>query len=128
MLDTNICIYAIKHRPSTIVEALRRHAHEGLGISSITAAELSFGVAKSGSIRNRSALQDFLASIEIAPFDEQAAEVYGPIRAKLEAEGTPIGPLDTQIASHAISLDATLVTNNLREFVRVSGLRCVNWV
>lgn len=128
MLDTNICIYVIKQAPPSVIKAIRQHAQEGLGISSITAAELNFGVVKSGSTRNRAALREFLSSMEVAPFDDRAAGVYGDVRAALEAAGTPIGPLDTQIAAHAISLDATLVTNNLREFARVPGLRSVNWV
>jgi len=127
MLDTNICIYIIKRSSAQIIDALRRHEPDGVGVSSVTAAELTFGVAKSGSTRNRSALEDFLGSLEIAPFDEAAAWVYGDVRAELERSGTPIGPLDTQIAAHALSLDATLVSNNLREFQRVRGLRCENW-
>jgi tRNA(fMet)-specific endonuclease VapC len=127
MLDTNICIYAIKQSPLSVIEALRRHAAQGIGISAITAAELSFGVAKSRSSRNRAALREFLASLEIAPFDERAADAYGDLRAALESAGQPIGPLDTQIAAHALSLGVTLVSNNLREFERVPGLRCANW-
>ncbi len=127
MLDTNICIDIIKRSPAQIIDALRKHESEGIGVSSVTAAELTFGVAKSGSARNRSALEDFLGSLEIAPFDEAAAGVYGDVRAELEASGLPIGPLDTQIAAHALSLDVTLVSNNLREFQRVRGLRCANW-
>jgi tRNA(fMet)-specific endonuclease VapC len=72
-------------------------------------------------------LEAFLSALEIAPFDDEAAWVYGDIRADLEARGVPIGPLDTQIAAHALSLEITLVSNNLREFERVPGLRCANW-
>jgi tRNA(fMet)-specific endonuclease VapC len=99
-----------------------------LSISSVTAAELNFGVVKSGLACNLVALREFLSSMEVAPFDDRAAAMYGDVRAALEAAGTPIGPLDTQIAAHAISLDATRVTNYLREFVRLPGLRSVNWV
>ena len=127
MLDTNICIYAIKHRPASVIEALRKHAGEGVGVSSITVAELFFGVEKSGSERNRTALRHFLEPLEIADFDTPAAEAYGGVRWQLEQAGTPIGPLDTQIAAHARLLDVTLVTNNLREFARVPGLRLANW-
>lgn len=127
LLDTNICIYAIKQRPASVVEALRAHANAGIGISSITAAELWFGVEKSGSARNRDALRHFLEPLEIADFDATAAEVYGKVRLQLEQAGTPIGPLDTQIAAHAIHLGITLVTNNTREFERVTGLRLENW-
>jgi tRNA(fMet)-specific endonuclease VapC len=128
MLDTNICIYAIKHRPPEVVAALRQHEAEGLGVSSITVAELEFGVAKSGSARNIAALQQFLEPLEIADFDRAAAHAYGRLRAQLEAAGTPIGPLDTQIAAQALSLGVTLVSNNVREFERVPDLALANWV
>jgi len=127
MLDTNLCIYAIKHRPPEVIAALRAHESAGLGLSSITVAELYFGVAKSGSARNLSALEQFLAPLELADFDRSAAAAYGPLRAALEAAGTPIGPLDTQIAAHALALGVTLVSNNTREFARVPGLRLENW-
>ena len=128
MLDTNICIYAIKHRPPEVIAALRAHESAGLGLSSVTVAELYFGVAKSGSARNLSALEQFLAPLELADFDRSAAAACGPLRAAMEAAGTPIGPLDTQIAAHALALGVTLVSNNTREFARVPGLRLENWV
>jgi tRNA(fMet)-specific endonuclease VapC len=127
LLDTNICIYAIKNRPAQVIERLRAHEAEGLGISSISVAELYFGVAKSGSVRNLEALRHFLEPLEIADFDAEAAEVYGDVRLALERAGTPIGPLDTQIAAHALALGVVLVTNNTREFERVSGLVVENW-
>jgi tRNA(fMet)-specific endonuclease VapC len=128
MLDTNTCIYAIKHRPPSVLAALRRHESDGLGVSVITVAELEFGVNKSGSARNAAALQQFLEPLAVADFDREAARHYGVLRAQLETAGTPIGPLDTQIAAHALALKATLVTNNVREFARVPGLAVVNWV
>ncbi|HOB95479.1 MAG TPA: type II toxin-antitoxin system VapC family toxin [Aquabacterium sp.] len=128
MLDTSICIYAMKHRPPEVLTQLRAHAAAGLGISSITAGELHFGVAKTGSVRNQAALRQFLEPLETADFGAQAAENYGRLRATLEQAGTPIGPLDTQIAAHALALDVTLVSHNLREFARVPGLRLVSWV
>lgn len=128
MLDTNTCIYAIKHRPAEVLDALRAHEAAGLGLSSITVAELEYGVAKSGSVRNRNALHQFLEPLVIADFDHAAATHYGRIRALLEAAGTPIGPLDMQIAAHALALNVTLVSNNVREFERVPGLRLDNWV
>ena len=127
MLDTNICIYAIKNQPSQVLTQLRVHEAEGIGISSISVAELYFGVSKSGSARNLAALQQFLEPLEIADFDLNAAQVYGTLRYTLERLGTPIGPLDTQIAAHALALEVTLVTNNVREFARVSGLNLINW-
>ena len=128
MLDTNLCLYAIKHRPPEVIAALRAHESAGLGLSSVTVAELYFGVAKSGSARNLSALEQFLAPLELADFDRSAAASYGPLRAAMEAAGAPIGPLDTQIAAHALALGVTLVSNNTREFARVPGLRLENWL
>ena len=128
MLDINICIYAIKHRPPEVLAALRTHEAAGLGLSSITVAELFFGVYKSGSARNIAALTQFLEPLEIADFDRDAALRYGRLRATLEAAGTPIGPLDSQIAAHALALDVTLVSHNSREFNRVPGLRLEDWV
>lgn len=127
MLDTNICIYAIKNRPATVLEHLRASEAAGLGISSISVAELFFGAEKSGSANNLNALRHFLEPLEIADFDPVAAEAYGRLRNTLERAGTPIGPLDTQIAAHALALGVTLVTNNMREFSRVPGLHLENW-
>lgn len=128
MLDTNICIYAITQRPPEVLAALRAQEVAGLGLSSVTVAELAFGVAKSGSARNQRALEQFLEPLEIADFDRSAALVYGRLRAALEAAGTPIGPLDTQVVAHALALGVILVSNNQREFARVPGLRLEDWV
>lgn len=127
MLDTNICIYAIKNRPPHVIERLRAHAAAGLGISSVSVAELFFGAEKSGSKKNLDALMQFLGPLEIADFDLQAAQSYGRVRRALEQAGTPIGPLDTQIAAHALALGVVLVTHNTREFSRVAGLSLNNW-
>jgi tRNA(fMet)-specific endonuclease VapC len=127
LLDTNICIYIINERPMQVLDRFRRLATSELGISSVTVAELAFGVAKSGSVRNRVALQTFLVPLEVAPFDLAAALTYGDVRAELERRGQPIGPLDLQIAAHALSLNATVVTNNEREFRKVVGLNVENW-
>lgn len=127
LLDTNICIYIINERPKRVRERFRRLAASEVGISSVTVAELAFGVAKSGSVRNRSALQAFLVPLEVAPFDLAAALAYGDTRADLERRGQPIDPLDLQIAAHALSLNAILVTNNEREFRKVAGLTLDNW-
>ncbi len=127
LLDTDICIYAINQRPPQVLQAFRDHASAGLGISAVTAGELYFGVARTGSEKNLRALQQFLSSLEIAPFDETAARVFGSLRAWLAAQGKPIGPFDTQIAAHAQALGVTLVSNNTREFARVPGLHVENW-
>ena len=92
------------------------------------AAELAFGVAKSGSARNRQALEMFLALLAILPLDDAAVWAYGDLRADLEHRGTPIGSLDSMIAGHALSLHALLVTNNSREFAKVPGLHLDNWI
>ena len=129
MLDTNICIYAIKHKPKQVFDRLQEHDPSEICISSVTYAELAHGVEKSQAVeRNRLALGLLLANIEIMSFDSLAAECYGKIRADLERAGTPIGPLDMMIAGHAKSLGYTVVTNNTREFERVECLKLENWV
>lgn len=131
LLDSNICVVLINRRPGyeRLLERFDRRDYGELLISAITLAELEFGVAKSArGAQNRSRLELFLARFEIAPFDARAAASYGTVRAALENRGTPIGPLDTQIAAHAIALDAALVTNNVREFRRVAGLKVENWL
>ena len=103
--------------------ALRAHEAAGLGLASITVAELSFGVHKGGSARNIAALMRFLEPLEIADFDRAAALACGRLRATLQAAGSPLCPPDTQIAAHALALDVTLVTHNTGEFKHVPGLR-----
>jgi len=127
LLDTNICIYIINTKPPDVLARFHRHRLGDIGVSSVVAAELAFGVAKSGSARNRQALEMFLAPLEILPFDAAAGWVYGDLRADLERRGEPIGSLDALIAAHALSQQAVLVTNNVREFARVPGLQLENW-
>lgn len=128
MLDTNICIYAIKHKPKQVFLRLQEHDPSEVCISAVTYAELVHGVEKSKAIeKNRVALALLLANIEIMDFDSLAAESYGKVRADLETAGTPIGPLDMMIAGHAKSLGYTVVTNNTREFERVKDLQLENW-
>ena len=128
MLDTDICIYLIKRKPEAVLRNLRETVPDDVCISAVTMAELLFGVAKTErSERNAAALETFLLPLVVAPFDEVAAHRYGTVRAALEKLGTRIGALDTMIASHALSLDVGLVTNNAREFSRVSGLEIVDW-
>jgi len=128
LLDTNICIYIIKKKPETVLKKVQSLATSDLCVSSITVAELKYGVEKSQQVaRNQQALEMFLLPLVIMPFDKDAAISYGKIRAKLEAKGQPIGSLDTLIAAHALSLGYTVVTNNTREFDRVPGLQVENW-
>jgi len=128
LLDTNICIHVINAKPPAVLERFRQHRMGEIGLCSVVAAELAYGVAKSGSARNRQALEMFLAPLIILPFDDAALWAYGDLRAELERKGTPIGALDTMIAAHALSQQSTLVTNNTREFARVPGLALENWV
>lgn len=128
-MDTNICICIIKKRPVQVFQKFKSLSVGDIGISSITLAELQFGVMKSSNPeRNQEALDKFLTPFEILDFGYHATIEYGKIRATLEAKGTPIGPLDMLIASHAKSLGLTLVTNNVREFIRIPGLKIENWV
>lgn len=129
LLDTNICIELLRGRGAALFQRLRRHAIDEVGISCITLAELQYGAANSARpARHAALIAGFCGPLAILPFDSQAAEVYGRVRAELGRAGTPIGPLDTLIAAHALALEATLVANNLREFSRVAGLRIENWL
>jgi tRNA(fMet)-specific endonuclease VapC len=127
LLDTHICIYIINAKPPAVLARFRDYRLGEIGLSSVVAAELAFGVAKSGSARNEAALKLFLAPLQILPFDEGAVWAYGTLRADLERQGQSIGALDTLIAAHALSLDAVLVTNNTREFSRIDRLRLEDW-
>ncbi len=128
MLDTNICVELIRGRAEALLRKMEQFAIDEIAISSITLAELQYGVEKSANpAKHSSLLADFCAPLAILPFANQAATVYGQIRAALERAGRPIGPLDTLIAAHAISVGCTLVTNNQREFSRVDGLTVENW-
>ena len=128
MLDTNICIYVIKHNVPNVIQTFLSHQPNDLCISSITYAELVYGVQKSSQPeRNMTALVKFLSSIQVVDFDAAVAFSYGQIRADLERKGTPIGNMDMLIAAHALSRKLTLVTNNTGEFLRVFGLSIENW-
>jgi tRNA(fMet)-specific endonuclease VapC len=129
MLDTDICIALIKRQPLELIDRIKKRKPGDIVISSITLAELRFGASKSEQAdKNSAALDQFLVPLEVLAFDDASAESYGRIRAALETDGTPIGSLDTLIASHARSINATIVTNNVREFSRVDGLRVENWM
>jgi len=129
MLDTNICICLIRKKPAAVIKRLRALSIPDVGISSITLAELEYGIAKSClPEQNRDALSSFLAPLEIAEFGNDAATCYGILRARLKKQGKPIGAMDILIAAHALSLPATLVTNNTREFNRVPGLALEDWL
>ncbi len=127
LLDTNICICLINTRPPEVLARFHQYRLGDIGLSSVVAAELAFGVAKSASVRNRQALEMFLAPLQVLPFDAAAMWAYGDLRADLERRGEAIGSLDTLIAAHALSVHAVLVTNNTREFAKVRGLQLENW-
>lgn len=129
LLDTNICISLIRKHPQKAFARFRSLSVGDVGISAITYAELAYGVAQSSDpSRNRMALSEFLAPLEILDFQAQAAPLYGTLRASLVRAGKMIGPLDLLIAAHALSLGVTLVTNNVKGFSRVADLKVENWV
>lgn len=131
MLDTNILVYVLNRRAQHQAVVDRYDAADArlTCISSVTLAELRFGVEQS-LIRSvtQAKLDRVVAALTVVPFEARAAHAYGVLRAQLQAKGKPIGPLDMLIAGHAISLGAMLVTNNVREFSRVPGLRIENWL
>ncbi|OBY92945.1 plasmid maintenance protein [Pseudomonas sp. AU11447] len=127
LLDTNICIFTIKNKPEAVREAFNRHYGQ-LCISSITLMELIYGAEKSSAPEaNLAVVEGFAARLEVLPYDTNAAAHTGQLRAELAKVGKPIGPYDQMIAGHARSLGLIVVTNNLREFERVPGLRLEDW-
>lgn len=128
LLDTNICVFVIRRKLQSVVQKFKQHPPDELGISTVTLAELRYGANKSSNPgKNHTALDSFLAPIDIVDFDAECAECYGVIRSDLERRGLPIGPLDTMIAAHAMRLHLPLVTNNTSEFSRVPGLSLEDW-
>ena len=127
MLDTNICIFMMKHIPQ-VISAFEANKNDGIAISTIVLAELEHGVANSQiSVKSRNNLINFLANVAVLDFDSRAAVEYGKICADLYKKGTPIGTMDMLIGAHAKSLGLTLVTNNTREFSRIAGLHTEDW-
>jgi tRNA(fMet)-specific endonuclease VapC len=128
LLDTNICIYIIRGKRPDVLQRLTAYSINDIGISAISVAELQFGVHKSAQpAQNQQALDQFLVPLTTLDFDYTAAVIYGQVRSYLEAQGTPIGSLDTLIAAHALSQNLTLVTNNTKEFSRVPNLMVEDW-
>ena len=129
MLDTNICIYLMKHQPPEVRERFAQCFVGDVIISAVTLVELEFGIACANTAAqesNRSALESLLDDIKVAPFDAQAAKAYGPIRAAYKDRNRDA--LDKLIASHAVALGVTLVTNNEADFANYAGLRVENWI
>ena len=129
MLDTNICSYILKNHPAAVKQKFEEVGAGNICISTIVLAELYYGAARhpKGVVIRRE-IDDFVSRLVVIPWDEIAADHYGAIRASLEMAGTPVGAMDMLIAAHARSCNATLVTNNQREFGRIKGLTSLNWV
>jgi len=129
LLDTNICIYIIRQKPDNVIKKFLSLSTGSIGLSVITLAELQYGISKSSQPdKNALALEKFLIPLQIIEFNAAASVEYGKIRSNLEKTGNVIGSMDMLIAAHAKSLNLTLVTNNEKEFRRVSGLEVENWV
>ena len=126
MLDTNTVSYFLRAHPS-VTHRIKSEPMELLGISAITEGELFFGLAKRPEARKlRNAVHEFLRRVEVSPWDSSAAAHYGQARADLEKRGRTLAPLDLLIASHAMSVDATLVTSD-QAFKQMAGLRVEDW-
>lgn len=129
MIETNACIDVIRRRSRSLVERIRAHPVDDVVISAITLSELQHGIFNSENPeQNRVALLEFLVPFTVLAYEDTAARAYGEIRAHLEKQGTPIGPMDLLIAAHARSRGLILVTNNEQEFRRVPGLAIENWI
>lgn len=127
LLDTNICSYAIRGDGS-VRGRIRALDRSKVGVSVITVAELRYGIARNPKTRHREAIELLIKELPALDFTAEHARIYGDVRAALVAKGTPIGPLDTLLAAQALATSSTLVTNNIREYERVSGLRLENWI
>lgn len=129
MLDTNIVIYTIKNRPAAVKEAFQDHYGQ-MCISTVTMMELIYGAEKSALPgRNLLDVEGFAARLDVLDYDSEAAAHSGQLRAELaKTTGQPIGPYDMMIAGHARARGLILVSNNVREFEHVPGLRLENWV
>lgn len=128
LLDTDITSYLFRSGDERALAHFRNFSAGEIGISAITAAELTFGAELSGSPRHRRMIERIFRSLVVIPFDVDAAHDYAKVRTVLRRRGTPICSLDMLIAAHAIALDVPLATNNVREFDRVPGLRVENWL
>jgi len=129
LIDTNICIYIMNKRPIGIIHKFKQFDVGDIGVSTITVSELEYGVAKSKNRRlNEQRVEEFLSPLEILPYDEIAASIYGDIRLQLEKCGESIGPLDLLIAAHSLSRNLVLISNNEKEFKRVKKMKVENWI
>ncbi len=128
LLDTNICIYAMKNRFPELTDKLMKISPKEIYVSSVTVGELEYGASKSKwGDRSRKVMNLFLSAYTILPFDEEDAHAFGHIRATLYSQGMPIGPYDLQIAAQGISKSLTIVTHNVEEFSRVPNIVLEDW-
>ena len=128
MLDTNIASELVRPGRGAVGDKVKIHGLASLSISTVVAAELRFGYVKRGSDRLAERIEEAIGFLSVLPFDDAASVEYASVRYELEKRGTPIGPNDLFIAAHARALDLTLVTDNIREFSRVDGLKLENWI
>jgi tRNA(fMet)-specific endonuclease VapC len=128
LLNTNILSDLVRAPQGRIAARIAQVGGDAICTSIIVAAELRFGAIKKGSERLTIQLEHILSAIDIQPFEAPADAAYARLRAQLEAVGLPIGGNDMLIAAQALATDCTLVTDNEREFVRVSGLQVENWL
>jgi len=128
LLDTNMCVYAIRRRPEPVFQRLSDSAGEIVALSVVTAFELEIGALRAQGRGYSEAVRKFLGEFPVLPLEDSARGAYGRLRTSLERQGERIGAHDMLIAAHAIALGATLVTNNEKEFKRVKGLKIENWV
>jgi tRNA(fMet)-specific endonuclease VapC len=129
LLDTNICIYAIKNKPSHILDKIKERSKYGIYISALTIAELEYGIENSTRVEdNKMALLKFISIFNILCFDDMDAIPYGKLKAKMKKEGNMIGPIDMLLAAQALSKDLIFVTNNSKEFIRIDNIKLENWV
>ncbi|PJZ65798.1 VapC toxin family PIN domain ribonuclease [Leptospira wolffii] len=128
LLDTNICIFLIKKKNQIVLDKLKKNLNKGLFISSLTLAELEFGIENSEyKEKNRVSLIEFLSIFDILPFEQSDAQAFGIIKADLKKSGNLIGSIDTLLAAQALSRDLVFVTNNTKEFNRVKNLKVEDW-
>jgi tRNA(fMet)-specific endonuclease VapC len=128
LLDTNICIFAINKKTPQLINTINKKSKHDIYISSLTIAELEFGVENSQYVeKNRVALLKFISLFRILPFDDEDAVCYGKLKTKLKKKGEIIGPIDMLLAAQALSKDLIFVTKNADEFSRVDGLKIEDW-
>ena len=129
LLDTNTCIYFLNRTSEKIISQFKRFSPAVIKLPSITVAELFYGAEKSkAKKKNLAIVESFVSTFEIIPFDEKSCKTYARIRVSLEKVGAPIGPMDLLIASIGITNNFVLVTNNIKDFKRIKGLKLENWV